>query len=34
MESFQAKNKELLFNLLTKHEKSGIVLLSGDVHFA
>lgn len=28
------KNKEVLFNLIKKHKKSGVIILSGDVHFA
>jgi hypothetical protein len=34
LEEFKWKNKEALFSLLRKHRKSGVVLLSGDVHFA
>jgi hypothetical protein len=32
-ETFAWKNKRLLFDLINKHEKSGVLLLSGDVHF-
>jgi alkaline phosphatase D len=33
-ESFGPLNKEKVFNLLQKHNVSGVVFLSGDVHFA
>jgi len=32
-EAFNYKNKRLLFDLLDKHRKSGVLVLSGDVHF-
>ncbi len=33
-EAWKWKNKEPLFEFIRKHKKSGVVLLSGDVHFA
>lgn len=33
-EAVNWKNKEFLFNLIKKYKKSGVVFLSGDVHFA
>lgn len=34
MEEFTWRNKKVIFDLITKHRKSGVVLLSGDIHFA
>ena len=33
-ECFEWPSKKMIFNLIKKHEKSGVILLSGDVHFA
>ena len=33
-ELFNWPNKEKLYNIIRKHEKSNVILLSGDVHFA
>lgn len=33
-EVFEWPSKKKLFDLITKHQKSGVILLSGDVHFA
>ncbi|CDW89877.1 UNKNOWN [Stylonychia lemnae] len=33
-EAINWKSKEMLFDLIRKHQKSGVFVLSGDVHFA
>ena len=33
-EAFNWKNKKVIIDLIKKYEKSGVVLLSGDVHFS
>jgi hypothetical protein len=32
-EGFLWPSKQKVFELITKHQKSGVILLSGDVHF-
>eukprot|EP00352_Strombidinopsis_acuminata_P001820 CAMPEP_0176385718 /NCGR_PEP_ID=MMETSP0126-20121128/35372_1 /TAXON_ID=141414 ORGANISM="Strombidinopsis acuminatum, Strain SPMC142" /NCGR_SAMPLE_ID=MMETSP0126 /ASSEMBLY_ACC=CAM_ASM_000229 /LENGTH=159 /DNA_ID=CAMNT_0017752243 /DNA_START=295 /DNA_END=774 /DNA_ORIENTATION=- len=34
MESFGNRGKERLFELINKHQKSNVVLMSGDIHFS
>jgi hypothetical protein len=33
-EAFNWRNKEVIFEVLAKNQKSGVIFLSGDVHFA
>lgn len=34
LETWNLKNKQHLVSLINKHKKNGIILLSGDIHFA
>ena len=33
-EKFEWYNKERIFHILKKHQKSGVIFLSGDIHYA
>lgn len=34
LEEFKWRNKRVILELIRKHRRSGVILLSGDVHFA